>query len=676
MIRARILPSRGGLSFNLSFATKFYFRDETLDPVFPASALTFEWRAETLSAGYFDMGIYDLAGESSDLIFDGFVPRSGPPVLEFFTFNHSGSVELSPALGKGPRTFRIVRRSDRSDLYVDGVLEAMLPAGVTPITEAYLHVGSFSEQPPNYTAIWKHVAYARGAYTPEELPSPSRGDVTSPSAIADLRATAASTRSVTLAWTAPGDDAELGAASVYDLRYTTSGPIVGEAEFAAASQASGEPSPGAAGSAETFTVMGLFPAATYYFALKAVDEAGNAGALSNTPVMATLGAGWTLTIVRGDGQVGTVTKAAAITLTVQVADASGMAVAGASVTFSTSAAPAGAAGHRLSVLSTTTASNGAAASVLTFGDHIGTYTVRAACAGYAPSSVNFTVAAELRLVVSLSPSSIRPLGTETSSEPARTTILVTAAGVSVPDDRVANYPVVLVSTPAAYSGGHHHDDHRPTGRFEVPGNPSVYEANTGIDGSYFLSYVSTWTGGREMITAKSGIDAGVRVATRIVTVEVAGLVLLPTTTFYTKVGGTSLHQGPPAGAIDDNHYGTAEFNAIISSVSAQFKAKFPNRTVRINDMSLPSGGLFDIGPTGSCFSDFPANTKPCKVWSKPHAYHRLGTSCDFNLDIGLPTQGQNDTSESIYIRDALKLRGIKIWPEGDHWHVYLVGGGP
>lgn len=179
----------GRLSFNLSSNYNFYYRDDTLDPNFPTTALTFEWKSETLSAGYFDMGVYSSAGETSDLIFDGFFSRSDQQVLEFFTYYNAGSVDLPPLLAKGQHTYRIVRGADRADLYVDGVLQASLPASGSLIDEVYLHVASFYNDPPNYTALWDHVAYTRGAYTPEELPSPTRGGNNAPEslvAVSDL----------------------------------------------------------------------------------------------------------------------------------------------------------------------------------------------------------------------------------------------------------------------------------------------------------------------------------------------------------------------------------------------------------------------------------------------------------------------------------------------------------
>ena len=90
---------------------------------------------------------------------------------------------------------------------------------------------------------------------------------------------AAGANTVTLNWSAPGDDGDSGTASAYDIRYSTA--TIAEANWAAAMQATGEPSPQTAGSAESYTVTNLSPSTTYYFAIKASDEVGNWSALSN-----------------------------------------------------------------------------------------------------------------------------------------------------------------------------------------------------------------------------------------------------------------------------------------------------------------------------------------------------------------------------------------------------------
>lgn len=95
----------------------------------------------------------------------------------------------------------------------------------------------------------------------------------------------ASPTSITLTWTAPGDDGNAGQAAQYDLRYSLS-PITTQ-NFAGATSVSGEPAPQPAGNTETFAVTGLTPGTTYYFAIKAADEAGNWSPMSNVVSSAT-----------------------------------------------------------------------------------------------------------------------------------------------------------------------------------------------------------------------------------------------------------------------------------------------------------------------------------------------------------------------------------------------------
>jgi hypothetical protein len=85
--------------------------------------------------------------------------------------------------------------------------------------------------------------------------------------------------SITLNWTAPGDDGTVGTATQYDIRYSTT--AITDANWTTATQVSGESAPKAAGLAETFTVTGLASSTKYYFAIKTADEASNWSALSN-----------------------------------------------------------------------------------------------------------------------------------------------------------------------------------------------------------------------------------------------------------------------------------------------------------------------------------------------------------------------------------------------------------
>jgi hypothetical protein len=90
---------------------------------------------------------------------------------------------------------------------------------------------------------------------------------------------AAQAGSVTIYWTASGDDGLNGRATTYDLRRSLA-PIT-PANFNLATRVTGLAAPQPAGSAESFTVTGLTAGVGYYFALKAVDEAANYSAISN-----------------------------------------------------------------------------------------------------------------------------------------------------------------------------------------------------------------------------------------------------------------------------------------------------------------------------------------------------------------------------------------------------------
>jgi phosphodiesterase/alkaline phosphatase D-like protein len=102
----------------------------------------------------------------------------------------------------------------------------------------------------------------------------------------ELMAMPASATSITLTWTSPGDDSVTGTAAQYDIRYSTS--LITTANFASATQVSGETAPKIAGSAETFTVTGLTPSTNYYFAIKTADEVPNWSGISNVVSISTL----------------------------------------------------------------------------------------------------------------------------------------------------------------------------------------------------------------------------------------------------------------------------------------------------------------------------------------------------------------------------------------------------
>jgi len=118
----------------------------------------------------------------------------------------------------------------------------------------------------------------------DETPEPPPADTTPPAAIMDLTATTGvETGSVDLSWTSPGNDANLGTASNYLVCYSPTA-ITNQASWEMAAVVNANiPFPKPAGQPEKMSVGGLTPGKTYYFMVRAQDEASNLGGLSNNP---------------------------------------------------------------------------------------------------------------------------------------------------------------------------------------------------------------------------------------------------------------------------------------------------------------------------------------------------------------------------------------------------------
>ena len=117
---------------------------------------------------------------------------------------------------------------------------------------------------------WQH-------YRHDQLNSGLYGlDTLRPEAILDLRGGGG--RRLTLAWTAPGGDYQLGNAARYDIRMART-PIT-DASFWRARLVRGAPRPARAGTRQTL-VLPAPSRGTTYFAIRAIDAGGNISALSN-----------------------------------------------------------------------------------------------------------------------------------------------------------------------------------------------------------------------------------------------------------------------------------------------------------------------------------------------------------------------------------------------------------
>ncbi|RKX25431.1 MAG: hypothetical protein DRP45_05915 [Candidatus Zixiibacteriota bacterium] len=155
---------------------------------------------------------------------------------------------------------------------IAGSAEELDITGLTPSTIYYFAIMT-ADEVPNWSGLSNIVSKSTSA---EETP---------PGAVADLSTGSATANSLTLSWTAPGDDSTSGMASQYDIRYSTS--LITSANWNGATQVSGETAPQTAGASESFVVSGLAPNTIYYFAIMTADEVPNWSSLSNVPNGAT-----------------------------------------------------------------------------------------------------------------------------------------------------------------------------------------------------------------------------------------------------------------------------------------------------------------------------------------------------------------------------------------------------
>jgi len=208
------------------------------------------------------------------------------------------------------------------DYYVNNYFDATVkdttkefPKSDTWYVGAFLHGQELNNQIDDFTVTWLE------------------GDVVGPAAVNDLRAIDSTSTSINLEWTSTGDNGVDGDATSLELRYSTS-PIT-VANFANATLAPNLPAPAPSGVKQTFDVTGLNNFMAYYFALKIIDEVGNAGPISNIAQARTMSSGVAaaLAVTGGCGQTGEVNKNLPAPLTAKVTAVNGIGVSNSPVEF-------------------------------------------------------------------------------------------------------------------------------------------------------------------------------------------------------------------------------------------------------------------------------------------------------------------------------------------------------
>jgi len=156
-----------------------------------------------------------------------------------------------------------------------GTQEQELVTGLTSGTTYYFHLKTAST-----SYEWSELSNGATAFTQYDLVQPAKAS--------DLTADNTDIRQgeIKLSWTAPGDDGTIGLATGYQIRYSTTSsesPAISIAAFASAESVSvfsPIPSPAAPSNSQNFTITGLTPGVTYYFALRTFDNVNNLADLS------------------------------------------------------------------------------------------------------------------------------------------------------------------------------------------------------------------------------------------------------------------------------------------------------------------------------------------------------------------------------------------------------------
>ncbi len=200
------------------------------------------------------------------------------------------------------------------------------------------------------------------------------------------------------------------------------------------------------------------------------------------------------------------------------------------------------------------------------------------------------------------------------------------------------------------------------GRFLDAGGADLGSTTNGATGpageALTLGYRADAFGGVDTLRASAFFQPDLFDTQRL-TVRVPNLQLLPNSADYVKIGGTIEHRGPPGFTTDNNHYGTATLAAAIQVISAEHRRTF-TQLLKINDMSLPFGGGFDIYGRWHTDIDVPG----CRQPGFGHCTHRLGQDVDVD---DLTADGT--LVDGLWLREAVAQGRGNFRNEGNHFHL-------
>jgi len=274
----------------------------------------------------------------------------------------------------------------------------------------------------------------------------------------------------------------------------------------------------------------------------------------------------------------------------------------------------------------------------------------------------------------ISPRTIQKPGKENKKE---FTVRLTRGGKPI-----ENHPFGLTTDYVDSSGGHSHVTPRRTEKRENDGHFILRRTGTDYDRPYNGSTQSNGEERFDYVASIFGDIMRVRVDSRMnqllwdtlsVVERVPGLIRLPASPSYVRVGGTCNHHGPsdklaansPCQTPDNNHWGERKVIEALFFISGAWKVNFPNESILvINDISLPNGGLFDVKGN----------------WQPEHSSHRNGRDVDVRTELPNEREGipvRNEGGLTVPNRGFEKIcrgRGAtaKIHERGtalEHYHI-------
>ena len=200
---------------------------------------------------------------------------------------------------------------------------------------------------------------------------------------------------------------------------------------------------------------------------------------------------------------------------------------------------------------------------------------------------------------------------------------------------VPNYPFILSAYVRPQSGGHDHDENRPTGKFITRGGDTLanFRDTTDSKGKLTYTYICSGFGGVDSVFVRGRSDRDTSSTTILLRFD--GLQELTEGDHYVLIGKTATH--------GKNHYGTT---TTLSRLEALADSAYADSSwvLQYNDMSLINGGPFDH----------------MHNWNTPHRNHREGTNTDIR-----PVSREGRSISLPWIRKLLQKKNWGTIQEED-----------